>query len=185
MSDWQRCVYWFLAKYCRCRLQLDSCWCRWRTSAKGCCRWGLQVWRKQVGFIRGTRWPAGSSASRMVERTTRWSRWTVSWLSHKTKVEPGLCGSQVMSGDWRRLHQVHGVCVGSPENHRVTRLSHKTETEDRTCLSGQNRPDRFGEPVWPVWGRRAPEASRRRTRVRIARLASRLREVRWWVCTLV
>jgi hypothetical protein len=24
---------------------------------------------------------------------------TVSWLSHKTKVEPGLHGSQVMSGD--------------------------------------------------------------------------------------
>jgi hypothetical protein len=24
---------------------------------------------------------------------------TVSWLSHKTKVEPGLRGSQVMSGD--------------------------------------------------------------------------------------
>jgi hypothetical protein len=25
MSDWQRCVHWFLAKYCRCRLQLDWC----------------------------------------------------------------------------------------------------------------------------------------------------------------
>jgi hypothetical protein len=41
MSDWQHCVDWFLAKYCRCRLQLDWCWCRWRTSAKGRCRWGL------------------------------------------------------------------------------------------------------------------------------------------------
>jgi hypothetical protein len=30
--------------------------------------------------------------------------WTVSWLSLKTKVEPGLCGSRVMSGDWWRLH---------------------------------------------------------------------------------
>jgi hypothetical protein len=28
---------------------------------------------------------------------------TVSWLSHKTKVEPELCGSQVMSGDRRGL----------------------------------------------------------------------------------
>jgi hypothetical protein len=37
---------------------------------------------------------------------------TVSWLSHKTKVEPGLRGSQVMSGDWRRLHPVRGVCDG-------------------------------------------------------------------------
>jgi hypothetical protein len=51
MSDWQRCVDWFLAKYCRCRLRLDWCWCRWRTSAKGSRRWGLQVWRRQVGFV--------------------------------------------------------------------------------------------------------------------------------------
>jgi hypothetical protein len=136
ISDWQRCVDWFLAKYCRCRLRLDSCWCRWRTSAKGCCWWGLQVWRRQVGFVRGTRWPVGSSADRMVARTARWSRWTISWLSHKTKVEPGLRGSQVMGGDWRRLHQFRGVCGGSPENHRVTRLSHKAEAEDRVWLSG-------------------------------------------------
>jgi hypothetical protein len=72
---------------------------------------------------------------------------TVSWMSHKTKVEPGLRGSQVMSGDWRRLHPVRGVCGGSPENYRVTRLSHKVEVEDRPWLSGQNRPDRFGEPA--------------------------------------
>jgi hypothetical protein len=56
---------------------------------------------------------------------------TVSWLSHKTKVEPGLRGRQVMSGDWQMLQQVRGVCGGSPENHRVTRLSHKAEAEDR------------------------------------------------------
>jgi hypothetical protein len=37
--------------------------------------------------------------------------WTVSWLSHKTRVEPGLHGSQVMSGDWRRLHQVARFAV--------------------------------------------------------------------------
>jgi hypothetical protein len=55
----------------------------------------------------------------------------VSWLSHKTKVEPGIDGSQVMSGDWRRVHQVRGVCGGSPENHRVTRLSQKAEAEDQ------------------------------------------------------
>jgi hypothetical protein len=45
--------------------------------------------------------------------------WTVSWLSLKTKVEPGLRGSRVMSGDWRRLHRVLGVSSGSPENHWV------------------------------------------------------------------
>jgi hypothetical protein len=72
---------------------------------------------------------------------------TVSWLSHKTKVELGLRGSQVMSGDWRRLHQVRAVCGGSPENHWVTQLSHEAEAEDRAWLSGQNRSDQFGEPV--------------------------------------
>jgi hypothetical protein len=84
--------------------------------------------------------PHGGKNSKMKSRT-------VSWLSHKTKVEPGVRGSQVMSGDWRRLHQVRGVCGGSPENHRVTRMSHKAEAEDRVWLSGQNRPDQFGESV--------------------------------------
>jgi hypothetical protein len=72
MSDWQRCVDWFLAKYCRCKLRLDWCCCRWKASAKGHHQWGLQVWRRQVGFVRGTRWPAGSSAGRMVAWTARW-----------------------------------------------------------------------------------------------------------------
>jgi hypothetical protein len=43
--------------------------------------------------------------------------WTVSWLSLKTKVKPGLRWSRVMSGVWRKLHRVRGVCSGSPENH--------------------------------------------------------------------
>jgi hypothetical protein len=37
--------------------------------------------------------------------------WIVYWLSLKTKVEPGQCGSRVMSDDWRRLHQVHEFAV--------------------------------------------------------------------------
>jgi hypothetical protein len=41
--------------------------------------------------------------------------WLVSWLSLETKVESGLCGSRVMSGDLRRLHRVRGVCNDSPE----------------------------------------------------------------------
>jgi hypothetical protein len=68
--------------------------------------------------------PHGGKNGKMKSRT-------ICWLSHKTKVELGLRGSQVMSGDWRRLHQVPEVCGGSPENHRVTRLSHKAEAEDR------------------------------------------------------
>jgi hypothetical protein len=82
MSDWQRCVDWLLAKYCRCRLRLDWCWCRWRTSDKGHRGWGLQVWRRQVGLVRGTRWPVESSAGHMVARTAgRSSRWFLGWAS--------------------------------------------------------------------------------------------------------
>jgi hypothetical protein len=43
--------------------------------------------------------------------------WMVSWLSLKTKVKPGLRGSRVMNGNWRRLHRVRGVSGGSPESH--------------------------------------------------------------------
>jgi hypothetical protein len=75
--------------------------------------------------------------------------WTVSWLSLKTKVEPGLRGSRVMSGDWRRLHQVRGVSGGSPENHWVPWLIHKAKTEEpKTVLQqcqtgGSDRSDRW------------------------------------------
>jgi hypothetical protein len=52
LTTWCRLI---LAKYCR--LRFDWCWYRWRTSAKGRRRWGLQMWRRQVGLVRGTRWP--------------------------------------------------------------------------------------------------------------------------------
>jgi hypothetical protein len=57
-----------------------------------------------------------------------------------------------MSGDWRRLHRVRGVCSGSPENHWVTRLSQKTEGEDSTRKCGHPRPvqppRRGGQTAW-------------------------------------
>jgi hypothetical protein len=80
--------------------------------------------------------------------------WRVSWLSLKTKVEEGLRGSRVMSGDWRRLHRIRGVSGGSPENHWVPWLIHKAKTEEpktemqqlRTGLTGltggEHRSDR-------------------------------------------
>jgi hypothetical protein len=77
--------------------------------------------------------------------------WMVSWLSLKTKVAPRLHGSQV----WRRIHQVRGVCSGSPENHWVSWLSHNAKAEDSVWLSGQNRSDQLVKLVRPVWGRRA------------------------------
>jgi hypothetical protein len=124
--------------------------------------------------------------------------WTVSWLSLKTKVEPGLRGSRVVSGDWRRPHRVRGVCSGSLENHWVTRLIHKTEAEDSTRRCGHPRPvqpprrggqtargrsDRLGRSNRPGGrsdrlGRRRRDALKQRTHVGIARLASRLSRLR-------
>jgi hypothetical protein len=59
--------------------------------------------------------------------------WTVSWLSLKTKVEPGLHGSRVVSGDWRMIHRVHRVSSGSPENHWVPCLIRKSQDRRRRC----------------------------------------------------
>jgi hypothetical protein len=78
--------------------------------------------------------------------------WMVSWFSLKTKVEPGLRGSRVMSGDWRRLHRVRGVSSGSPKNHWVPWLINKAKTEElKTVLQqcqtgltgGSDRSDRW------------------------------------------
>jgi hypothetical protein len=78
--------------------------------------------------------------------------WTVSWLSLKTKVELGLRGCRVMSGDWRRLHRVRGVSSGSPKNQWVPWLIHKAKTEEpKTVLQqlqsgltgGSDRSDRW------------------------------------------
>jgi hypothetical protein len=70
--------------------------------------------------------------------------WTVSWLSLKTKVEPGLRGSRVMSGDWRRLHRVRGVSGGSLENHWVSWLIHKAKTREPKTVLQQCQTGRTG-----------------------------------------
>jgi hypothetical protein len=72
-------------------------------------------------------------------KNVKMKSWTVSWLSLKTKVEQGLCGSQVMSGDWRRLHRVCGVSSGPPENHWVPWLIHKAKTEEPKTEVQQHR----------------------------------------------
>jgi hypothetical protein len=143
ISDWQHCVELFLAKYCRCRLRLDSCWCRWRTSAKGRCRWGLQVWRRQVGFVRGTRWPAGSSAGRMVARTARWSQWAVSWLSHKTKVWAGT--------SWEPSHE-WWLAVATSSSRGLRWFTRKPPGYSAEPQNQGRRPgvDVWPKPAWPV-----------------------------------
>jgi hypothetical protein len=175
MSDWQRCVDWFLAKYCRCRLRLDWCWCRWRTSVKRHCRWGLQVWRRQVGFVRGTRWPAESSAGRMVARTARWSH---GWFLGRGS-KPRSSRDYVGVESWVAIGRGYTEFMRFPVVHQKTTGFFGWSTKPRP----KNRRRRCSSigPVWPVGltgltgvRRRSPETLMQRTHVGIARLASRL-----------
>jgi hypothetical protein len=72
---------------------------------------GLRGVERQACLTRGTRWPAGSSAGRVVARKARKSR----------RPEP-------VQGSGSRPESARGVCGGSPENRQVTWLSHKTKT---------------------------------------------------------
>jgi hypothetical protein len=72
---------------------------------------GLRGVERQVGLTRGTRWPAGSNAGRMVARKAR--------RSH---------GHEPVHGSGSRPESARGVCGGLPKTRRVTWLSHKTKT---------------------------------------------------------
>jgi hypothetical protein len=101
---------------------------------------GLRGVERQVGLTRGTRWSAGSCAGRMVARKVRQSR----------RPKP-------VQGSGSLPEPAHGVCGGSPENCRVTWLSHKTKT------GGSAGGDE-------IWARRKHRC--RRTRGGIAGLVS-------------
>jgi hypothetical protein len=143
---------WFLAKYCRCRLRLDPCWCRWRTSAKGRCRWGLQVWRRQVGFVRGTRWPVGSSAGRMVAWTARWSRGRFLGRASKPRSSRDYVGAE----SWVQIGGGYTEFVGFAVVHQkttgllgwATKLMPKTRRGGAATQAGstaqEGRSDRLG-----------------------------------------
>jgi hypothetical protein len=168
---------WFLAKYCRCRSRHYWCWCRWRRSAKGCCRWDLQVWRRQVGLVRGTRWLVGSSAGRMVAITARWSHGRfLGWAS-----KPRSSRDYVGAESWVAIGRGYTKFAGFPMVHQKTNGVLGWSTKPRP----KNRRRRCSSigPVWSVWPVgtgltgvrwRSPETSKRRTRVGIAKLVSRL-----------
>jgi hypothetical protein len=184
-------VDWLLAKYCRCRLRLDWCWCRWITSAKGRRRWGLKVWRRQVGLVRGTRWPAESSAGRTVARTARRSRGRfLGWAS-----KPRLSGEYVGAESWVAIGGGYTEFVGFAVVHQkttgllgwATKPSPKTRRGDAATQAGStaqegqsNRLGRYNRPGGRSdrTSRCRREASKRRTRVGITMLASRLSRLR-------
>jgi hypothetical protein len=72
---------------------------------------GLRGVEIQVGLTRGTQWPAGSSAGRMMARKARQSR-----------------RPESVQGSGSRPESAREVCCGSPENRWVNWLSHKTKT---------------------------------------------------------
>jgi hypothetical protein len=110
MSDWKRGVDWLLVEYCRCRLRLDLCWCRWRAGAKGLCLAGPSRSRETSRL--GSRDPVASG---------------VKCGPHSGKKSKTKSWTEVQ-GSGSRSESARGVCGGSPQNRRVTWLSHKTKT---------------------------------------------------------
>jgi hypothetical protein len=72
---------------------------------------GLPGVERQVGLTRGTQWTTGSSAGCTVARKPIRSR-----------------RSEPMQGSSLQPKSACEVCGGSPQNYRVTWLSHKTKT---------------------------------------------------------
>jgi hypothetical protein len=164
MSDWQSCVGWLLAKYCRCKLRLDWCWCRWRTSVKGRCQWGLQVWRRQVGLVRGTRWIAESSAGRMAARTIGRSCGRFLGWASKSRSSRDYVGAEswvAIGGGYNEfaafavVHQkTTGLLCWSTKPRLKTRWGGAGTQAGSTAQEGrldcQGRSNRQGA-VWPPW----------------------------------
>jgi hypothetical protein len=81
---------------------------------------GLRGMERQVGSTRGTRWPEGSSAGRMVARKARQSR-----------------GQEPVQGSGSRPESARGVCGGPPQN----RLGYLVEPQNQDQRLGGQRRD--------------------------------------------
>jgi hypothetical protein len=99
---------------------------------------GLRGVERQVGLTRGTRCPAGSSAGRVVATKARRSR----------RPEP-------VQGSGSRPKSARGVCGDSPENRRVTWLSHKTKTGGSAGEDGIRARREASMPADAWWDRMA------------------------------
>jgi hypothetical protein len=109
-----------MAEYYRCSFAASFCvgegeeWARMVYALQG-----LQAMERQVGLTRGTQWPAGLSAGRKVARKARRSR----------QPDP-------VQGSASRPKSACEVCSSSPENRRVTWLSHKIKNGGSTSRDG-------------------------------------------------
>jgi hypothetical protein len=136
MSDWQHCVDWLLAKYCRCRLRLDWCWCRWRTSAKCRHRWGLSVWRRQVGLIEGP--------------DCQWSQVRAAWWKElRDEVVNGFLVESKNQGragtTWEPSHEWR-LAEATPSSRGLQWFTRKLLGYS---VDPQNRGRRLDQEVWP------------------------------------
>jgi hypothetical protein len=116
---------------------------------------GLRGVERQVGLTRGTQWPAGSSVGRMVARKARQSR-----------------RSEPVQGSGSQPESARSVCGSSPENRRVTWLSHKTKTGGSAGGDGI-RARREASMLVDAW--RDHKACVGRTRTAVTAVGSRIR----------
>jgi hypothetical protein len=99
---------------------------------------GLQGVERQVGLAWGTRCPARSSAGRMVARKARRSR-----------------EQELVQGSDSWPDAASGVCGGSPQNNRVTWLSHKAKIGGSAGGDGIRVRRKASMPADTWWDRRA------------------------------
>jgi hypothetical protein len=110
---------------------------------------GLRGVERQVGSARGTRWPAGSSAGRMVARKASRS-----------------CRSEPLQVSDSQLKSTRGVCGGSPQNRQVNWLSHKTKTGGSAVGYGIRARREVSMPT-NTWRDRRACIGRMRTAVKV------------------
>jgi hypothetical protein len=149
------------------------------------------MWRRQVVLVRGTQWPVESSAGRMVARTAGRSHGRfLGWAS-----KPRSSRDYVGADSWVAIGGGYTEFAGFAVVHqKITGLlSWATKPRPNTRRGGadtqagstaqEGRFDRLGRFNRPGGRSNRPgcscrEASKRRTRVGIARLASRLSRLR-------
>jgi hypothetical protein len=102
-----------------------------------------QLWRGQVGLVRGTRWQAGSSTGRMVARTARWSHGQFLGWASKPRSSRDFVGAKswvVISGSYIKFA---GFAVVHQETIRLLNWATKPRPKPGVAFRPKP-PDWFG-----------------------------------------